>query len=148
MAGSGWWVTTGGTPAETRLDAPTRRTVPPSRSAALPSGTPASISEELRVLVALHEIGADLGDPVEVNSANGRILVSGVGVLPQRQRDIHKALDGMPNVTVQFADPSAAAAAAPSANDTADSPGARPSTLDRPLYTTNYAPKTKSVFAS
>ena len=72
--------TDGGTPADTRLDAPMRRTVPPSRSAALPSGNPASISEELRVLVALHEIGADLGDPVEVNHTGGRILVSGVGV--------------------------------------------------------------------
>ncbi len=82
-----------------------RRTVPPSRSAALPSGNPASISEELRVLVALHEIGADLGDPVEINSSGSRILVSGVGVSATRQREIRKALDGMPNVTVEFADP-------------------------------------------
>ena len=104
--------TDGGTPAETRLDAPTRRTVPPSRPAALPSGTPASISEELRVLVALHEIGADLGEPVEVNLSGGRILVSGVGVSAQRQREIHRTLDPHPNVTVQFAEPAAATASA------------------------------------
>jgi anti-sigma factor RsiW len=104
--------TDGGTPAETRLDAPMRRTVPPSRSAALPSGEPASISEELQVLVALHEIGADLGEPVEVNHSGGRILVSGIGVSAVRQRDIHRALDSMPNVTVQFADPSGATSTA------------------------------------
>src|SRR5207253_7168364 len=34
--------TDGGTPADTRLEAPMRRTVPPSRSAALPSGKSAS----------------------------------------------------------------------------------------------------------
>ena len=116
--------TDGGTPAETRLDAPTRRTVPPSRSAALPSGTPASISEELRVLVALHEIGADLGEPVEVNHSGGRILVGGVGVSAQRQRDIHRLLDSMPNVTVQFAEPSAATS---SADADAAPVGAKPS---------------------
>ncbi len=105
--------TDGGLPASTRLEAPMRRTVTPSRSAALPSGDPASISGELRVLVALHEIGADLGDPVEVNVSGGRILVSGVGVPSQRQRDIHGALDAMPNVTVQFAEPAPAASDAP-----------------------------------
>ena len=34
--------------------------------------------------------------------------VSGVGVLPQRQQDIHRALDGIPNVSIRFAEPSAA----------------------------------------
>jgi len=117
--------TDGGTPAETRLDAPTRLTVPPSRSAALPSGNTASISEELRVLVALHEIGADLGDPVEVSHTGGRILVSGVGVPAQRQRDIHNALDALPNVTVQFAEPSGVA---PATSDAGATPvGATPS---------------------
>jgi anti-sigma factor RsiW len=116
--------TDGGIPADTSLDAPTRRTVPPSRPAANPSGEPASISEELRVLVALREIGADLGEPVEVNRSGGRILVSGVGVSAERQHDIHAALDGMPNVTVQFANPSAAISSADA--DTAPV-GARPS---------------------
>ena len=93
--------TDGGTPADTSLEAPMRRVVP-SRPAALPSGNPASISEELRVLAALHEIGADLGDPVEVTRSGGRVLVSGVGVPPQRQHEIHRALDRIPNVTCGF----------------------------------------------
>lgn len=101
--------TDGGTPAVTRLDAPTRRVVP-SRPAALPSGEPASISEELRVLAALHEIGADLGDPLEINRANGQVVVSGVGIPPARQSDIHRALDRLPRVTVHFSEPSPVAA--------------------------------------
>jgi hypothetical protein len=93
--------TEGGTPATTRLEAPMRRTEP-SRSAAVPSGSSASVSEELRVLAALHEIGADLGDPVEVKLADGRVLVSGVGIPAPRQREIQDKLESIPGVTVQF----------------------------------------------
>jgi hypothetical protein len=100
--------TDGGNPAVTRLDTPTRRVVP-SRPAALPSGDSASISEELRVLAALHEIGADLGDPLEITRSGGRVLVSGMGIPSARQREIHRALDPLANVTVQFSDASAAA---------------------------------------
>jgi hypothetical protein len=42
------------------------RPAEPSRPAAFAPGPSASISDELRVLSALHEIGADLGDPIEV----------------------------------------------------------------------------------
>lgn len=101
--------TDGGTPAESRMDNPTRRAVP-SRPAALPSGESASVSEELRVLAALHGIGADLGDPLEIQRSNGRVLVSGVGVPPTRQREIHRALDPLPNVSIEFSDPAAAGA--------------------------------------
>jgi len=101
--------TDGGTPAVTRMDNPMRRGVP-SRPAALPSGDAASISEELRVVAALHEIGADLGDPVEITRSGGRVLVSGAGIPPGRQREIHRALDPLAGVSVQFAEPSAAGA--------------------------------------
>jgi hypothetical protein len=104
--------TDGGTPADTRLERSTRQVVPPSRPAAPSSGSSASISEELRVIAALHEIGADLGDPVEVNRSGGRVLVSGIGVAPDRQRAIHRALDPLPNVTVDFSEPAAAAVTA------------------------------------
>ena len=93
--------TEGGTPATTRLEAPVRRTEP-SRSAAVPSGSSASISEELRVLAALHDLGADLGDPLEVKLADGRVLVSGIGISSERQRQIHEKLDSIPGVTMQF----------------------------------------------
>jgi hypothetical protein len=54
------------------------------------------------VLAALHEIGADLGDPVEVKLADGRVLVSGVGIPVGRQREIQAKLDSIPRVTVRF----------------------------------------------
>jgi len=78
------------------------RPVVPSRPAA--ASGPASISEELQVLAALHEIGADLGDPVEVNLTDGRVVVGGVGIPPDHQHHIHGKLDAMPNVTVQFSE--------------------------------------------
>ena len=71
-------------------------------------GAPASISEELQVLAALHEIGADLGDPVEVTRAEGQLPVSGVGLRPQRQQEIRRALNGIPHVSIRFAEPDAA----------------------------------------
>jgi hypothetical protein len=114
--------TDGGLPATTGLEGPMRQTVP-SRSAALPSGSSASISEELRVVAALHEIGADLGDPVEVHLADGLVVVSGVGVTPERQREIRRALDGIPNVAVRFSDPAAATGALADAAGDADAPG-------------------------
>lgn len=101
--------TEGGTPATTRLEAPVRR-AEPSRPAAVPSGSSASISDELRVLAALHEIGADLGDPVEVKLADGRVEVSGVGLPPARQREIENKLGGLPGVSVQFGTPETAQA--------------------------------------
>jgi hypothetical protein len=62
----------------------------------------------LQVLAALHEIGADLGDPVEVTRDGGRLLVSGVGIRPERQQQIHHALDGLPDVAVRFEEPAPA----------------------------------------
>jgi anti-sigma factor RsiW len=114
--------TDGGTPADTRLEGPMRQTVP-SRSAALPSGSSASISEELRVVAALHEIGADLGDPVEVNLVDGRVIVSGVGVTAERQREIRRALEDIPYVVVRFSEPTLAGAAAADAGLDTDPAG-------------------------
>jgi hypothetical protein len=54
------------------------------------------------VVTTLHRIGADLGDPVEVSLTDGKVLVSGAGVSPERQRQLHELLDGNPNVEVRF----------------------------------------------
>ena len=97
----------GGLSIETNVELPMRRAVP-SRPVTAPSDGTASISEELQVLAALHEIGADLGDPVEVTQNSGKTIVSGVGVLPERQQRIRRALDAMPNVTVHFENPASA----------------------------------------
>lgn len=61
--------------------------------------------EELQVFAALHRLGADLGDPVEVSRTAERIVVSGVGVDPQRQQQIETALEPMPDVVVKFSEP-------------------------------------------
>jgi anti-sigma factor RsiW len=79
----------------------------PSRPAAVAPGPTASISDELQVVAALHQIGADLGDPVEVKRTENRVRVSGVGVAPQRQRQIEMALAKLPNVAVDFSTPNA-----------------------------------------
>jgi anti-sigma factor RsiW len=63
--------------------------------------------DELQVLAALHRLGADLGDPVEVARSGGEILVTGTGIALERQREIRDELRSMPHVTVQFPELSA-----------------------------------------
>ncbi len=70
--------------------------------------TEATVSEELQVFAALHRIGADLGDPIEVTRERSQIVVAGVGIAPERQEQIHKVLDAVPNVVVRFLEPAAA----------------------------------------
>ena len=80
--------------------------MPPDR--AEPSAeamNPAGVAEELQVVAALHQVGADLGDPVEIARQSGQILVSGTGIPPQHQKQIHQALDSMPGVVVRFSEP-------------------------------------------
>jgi hypothetical protein len=62
----------------------------------------ATPGDELAVLAVLHRIGADLGDPIEVTRAGGEILVTGIGIGPDRQQEIRAALRTMPRVTVRF----------------------------------------------
>ena len=95
-----------GSPVATPYEAPLRPVVP-SRPAALAPRSSASISDELQVVTTLHRIGADLGDPVEVSFVDGKVLVSGAGVSPERQRQVHELLDGNPNVEVRFSQPEA-----------------------------------------
>jgi hypothetical protein len=65
--------------------------------------------DELQVLAALHRLGADLGDPVEVARSGGQILVTGMGIAPERQREIRDELGAMPRITLRFSEPSAEA---------------------------------------
>jgi hypothetical protein len=84
---------------------------PSPSSAAAPESS--SFSEELQVAAALHRIGADLGEPIEVSREAGQIVVSGSGIPSQRQQQIHDQLDRLPHVVVRFADPSFPASAPP-----------------------------------
>ena len=89
---------------------PGKPQMPESRIASEPGeirGTPVGPAEELRVLAALNEIGADLGDPVEVirDDSLGRLTITGVGVAPARQQQIRDAIRDIPGVTVDFTQP-------------------------------------------
>ena len=90
-----------GSLAANPVDTPMRPAVP-SRPAAVTPGETAPISAELQVLSALHQIGADLGDPIEVKRVEGRVLVSGLDIAPRRQHEIEQALNGLPDVAVEF----------------------------------------------
>ncbi len=65
---------------------------------------PATPAEELMVLAVLHELGADLGEPVEVSREGDRIAVSGYGVSPEIAARIQQQLAGVPGVVVRLGD--------------------------------------------
>jgi hypothetical protein len=71
----------------------------------LSPSTPATIGDELHVLSALHEAGADLGDPIEISRSGGEILVAGIGIAPLRQQEIQNALRSQKRVVVHFSEP-------------------------------------------
>lgn len=74
----------------------------PPVAPALPTATPAS--QELRVVAGLHRIGADLGDPVEIERQGDRLLVGGSGFDENRRREIREAVKEIPGVETRFAD--------------------------------------------
>lgn len=71
----------------------------PEAATAAPAAT---VADELRVLAALHNIGADLGDPIEIVRAGADIHVKGVGLDARRQTQIAQALAGIAPVRLQF----------------------------------------------
>ncbi len=115
------------------VEAPERLAVPPSRLAVVPPRNSASVSDELQVLSALHQIGADLGDPIQVSLSADKVLVSGTGVPAEQRQRIQRTLESMPNVAVQFTEPlaapvpegSAGSTPAPSGNTRAPAPNSR-----------------------
>ena len=64
----------------------------------------ASAADELQVVAALHDVGADLGDPVQVSRSGTEVVVSGVGIAPARQQEIRNAIGSKPHVAVRFSD--------------------------------------------
>jgi anti-sigma factor RsiW len=67
--------------------------------------SPSPFSEELMVVSALHQAGADLGDPVAIAREGKYVLVTGTGIAPLRQQQLHGLLDRLPHVVVRFSDP-------------------------------------------
>ena len=64
----------------------------------------ASAADELQVIAALHDVGADLGDPVQVSRSGSEVVVSGIGLAPGRQQEIKSALGSKAHVVVRFSD--------------------------------------------
>jgi hypothetical protein len=79
--------------------------MPPASIAASTVDQASPISEELQVFAALHRMGADLGDPLAVTREGRDVLVTGTGIAPQRQEQIHAQLDRLPHVAVRFQEP-------------------------------------------
>ena len=101
--------------------------VPPGPfNAPAETAAPRAFSEELQVVSALHRLGADLGDPVEISREGGQVLVSGTGIPPQRQQQIHGLLDRLPHVVVRFEDPAFPASAVPVQSEPATRDAAGP----------------------
>ena len=66
----------------------------------------ASAGDELRVIDALHRIGADLGEPIEVTRTTGRgVQVAASGLDPGRKEQLRAILAGLPWVTLLFDEP-------------------------------------------
>ena len=101
------WVELTEVPAEPEMVASSR--VSPAIPAPAPVGVPvrATVADELRVLEALHRIGADLGDPIEIARAGERVEVKGFGIDARRRAQIEQALRAMPLVNLNFVDESA-----------------------------------------
>lgn len=81
----------------------------------------ATLGDEVLVYAALHKIGADLGEPIEVRRDDKAIHVTVLGASARREREIREALSALPNTTVTFEQPPAVAAPTPGAS-TEESP--------------------------
>lgn len=80
--------------------------VRPSQSGHQPAAErDATPSDELRVLAALHAIGADLGEPIEVKREKSSITVSALIPDAERQAQIRTSLAGIPLVDLRFEQP-------------------------------------------
>jgi anti-sigma factor RsiW len=67
-----------------------------------PAPVETSLASELRAVTALHQLGADLGEPVEVARQGQRVVIRGTGVSPARQQEIRQAMVSLPNIDFEF----------------------------------------------
>ena len=67
--------------------------------------TSATATQELQVIAALHGIGADLGEPIELTRSGRKLVVTGTGMEPERQEQVRSSLARVPGVAVRFDDP-------------------------------------------
>ena len=79
--------------------------VPASAPLVQPSETEPAATQELQVIAALHQIGADLGEPIELTRNGRQLLVIGTGMEPERQKQVRSSLARLAGVAVRFEDP-------------------------------------------
>jgi hypothetical protein len=90
-------------------------TSPPPPAAASPTPTPAAPpasprntpvlvgpETELQVIAALHAIGADLGEPIEINRSSRGVIVSVTGMTDRRREQVRNVVSEIPGVEVQL----------------------------------------------
>jgi hypothetical protein len=78
---------------------------PAPDKAQVPART-ATAGDELRVIDALHRIGADLGEPIEVTRTKGNgVQVAAAGLDGARKEQLRAILAGLPWVTLLFDEP-------------------------------------------
>jgi anti-sigma factor RsiW len=101
------------------------RTVPrpasaPARTIVPTPATPA-VHQELQVFAALHRVGADLGEPIEIRRSGSQLLVIGTGLTATRKEQLNVVLGEISGVAVHFDDATANARAGNSPSDRAGS---------------------------
>jgi hypothetical protein len=89
----------------------------------------ATSSDELHVIAVLHGIGADLGEPIQVERQGPVVLVRVTGLDENRRNQIRTALASMASVDLQFEDLRANGAPAPAPG----APAAVPAEKSNPL---------------
>ncbi len=82
------------------------RAIPAAVPAPVAAPTPApGPGEELQAIAALHQIGADLGEPLELTRGAHALVVTGTGIDPQRQEQVRASLARVPQVQLRFQEP-------------------------------------------
>ncbi len=78
--------------------------IKPAAPAGADTESKVSPQDELRVFAALNAIGADAGEPLTVNvdSSRQHVVVSGVGISGNREREIRQALAQISNARTHF----------------------------------------------
>jgi anti-sigma factor RsiW len=76
---------------------------------AIPVAVPPALGPgvELQAIAALHRIGADLGEPIELTRGERALIVTGTGIDPQRQEQVKASLARVPQVQLRFQEPHA-----------------------------------------
>jgi hypothetical protein len=68
------------------------------------TAAPATAGDLLQVVSRLRQIGADLGEPIEVSRSGASVLVRGIGLDAGRQQQVRASLDGLANVAFDFSE--------------------------------------------